>query len=619
MKKTLLLLCLLLTSTFAMAYDFEVDGIYYDIYTYENSNVAVSYNSKLSYTGEVIIPSTVTYDNITYNVKSINYNAFKGCSSLTSVTIPESVTSIGTFAFDGCTGLKKVEFANIEALLNTSFSGRSANPLYYAHHLYINGEEVKNLVVPPNITSPYIDQSLIGCYFESIVVEEGNTVYDSRDNCNAIIETASNTMIVGCKSTTIPNNVVSIKTAFTKGCGPTTLTIPNNVERTDLDAFYGCTGIKNLYIEEGKNNDDYLSLSGSSEFNIKESSIETMFIGRTITYNGHLSNPISGNLNLKSLFIGRFVYDFSDMTECGNLNTIEVEEGNTIFDSRNNCNAIIRTSDNLLIQGCNSTIIPESVVYIANKAFANCCSLISITIPESVTGIYDNAFSGCKLRNVMVKREVPPYSSTISFSEQTYYHTTLYIPTGAWEAYAYDDAWYRFINIRETATASSEVSAENTYTLMDAKSFVYTVYDPVNDRLGTVSSIGVDENNPNHCWQAMEVDGKQFLYNIGAKKFAVPATDGSSFTLSDTVGSLSMTDGEDGVVFNNHNETQWALVANERMSIDESVEETIVTAIESINANLNLNAGAFYDLNGRQVTNPTKGIYIRDGKKVLVK
>ena len=155
--KQILLLCLLWTvGISASAYDFYVDGIYYNITSSTSPyTVAVTYktNGYKSYSGDVIIPSSVTYNSITYSVTSIGYKAFSSCSGLTSITIPNSVTSIGYEAFSYCKGLTRVNITDLEAWCNISFNDYNGNPCYYAHHLYLNDEEITDLVIPNSVTS----------------------------------------------------------------------------------------------------------------------------------------------------------------------------------------------------------------------------------------------------------------------------------------------------------------------------------------------------------------------------------------------------------------------------------------------------------------------------------
>ena len=159
--QSLMLIAALLTSAHAHAHDFEAknsDGvtIYYNITSSTDKTCEVTFrggysNSYLNeYMGSIVIPETVTYNGTTYSVTSIREYAFHGCD-LTSVTIPNGVTSIGSRAFEYCYKLTSVNISDLEAWCNIYFGGSSANPLYYAKKLYLNGELLTGLVIPDSI------------------------------------------------------------------------------------------------------------------------------------------------------------------------------------------------------------------------------------------------------------------------------------------------------------------------------------------------------------------------------------------------------------------------------------------------------------------------------------
>ena len=105
-----------------MAYDVEIDGIYYNVIK-KTDKAAIVTNGDNPYTGEVVIPETITFEGVEYSVKSIGDGAFSGCSILTSVTIPSTVTRIGHSAFSRCTGLTSVTIpSSVTSLGNNAFS-----------------------------------------------------------------------------------------------------------------------------------------------------------------------------------------------------------------------------------------------------------------------------------------------------------------------------------------------------------------------------------------------------------------------------------------------------------------------------------------------------------------
>ena len=174
----------------------------------------------------VTIPSSVT---------SIGKYAFYNCSGLTSVTIPNSVTSIGEYAFFGCSGLTSVTIPN-----SVSYIGEAA---------FFGCSGLTSVTIPNSVTSigSYAFSSCSG--LTSVTVDKNNGTYNSRDNCNAIIETSTNKLIVGCKNTIIPNSVTSIGNgAFYICLELTSVTIPNSVTSIGDSAFYSCWGLTSVTI-----------------------------------------------------------------------------------------------------------------------------------------------------------------------------------------------------------------------------------------------------------------------------------------------------------------------------------------------------------------------------------
>ena len=121
---TLFLFSLILSvvfSTSALAYDVKIDGIYYNLNS-EGKTAEVTDRSGKYYSGEVVIPSSITVEGKEYTVTSIGNEAFYHCSGLTSVTIPNSVTSIGEKVFFGCSGLTSVNIPNsVTSIGNSAF------------------------------------------------------------------------------------------------------------------------------------------------------------------------------------------------------------------------------------------------------------------------------------------------------------------------------------------------------------------------------------------------------------------------------------------------------------------------------------------------------------------
>lgn len=239
------------------------------------------------------------------SIKGIAIEAFDGCKELTSVEFPKRLTTICRYAFRDCEGLVSINIpkrlTNIESMAFYRCSG-----------------------------------------LQTIVVDKKNTVYDSREDCNALIETATNTLIVGSNNTVIPSSIVKIEnSAFSGYTDLDNIVIPESVTNIESYAFKDCSGLKELYIPK----------------------------------------------NVTSISMSAF-------EGCSGLQNIIVEDGNPYYDSRNGCKAIIVTETNNLIQGCNNTIIPDGIQRISDSAFKGCLGLTNVNIPASVTNIGKQVFEG---------------------------------------------------------------------------------------------------------------------------------------------------------------------------------------------------------------------------------
>ena len=349
---------LLLSATTATAHDFEVDGIYYNKYDWNNT-VSVTYKGNASnaydneYSGAVIIPSEVTHEGTTYSVTSIGMCAFSSCSGLTAVEIPNSVTSIDYEAFMGCSGLTAVEIPNsVTSIGESAFYGCSG---------------LTAVEIPSSVTH------IAGLAFsecsglESITVESGNTKYDSRDNCNAIIETATNTLHTGCKNSYIPNSVISIgNSAFSFCRGLTSIEIPNSVTSIGNSAFYNCRDLSSIDIP---NSVATISKSAFSDC----SSLTSVVIPNSVTSIG--GDAFSNCYNLRRVFFNATKSSNSDSYPIfDNYNWIFVI-GENVKQLPNN---LINTSARIVshaavppVISANTFNVDYSTVYVSSTAYAD--------------------------------------------------------------------------------------------------------------------------------------------------------------------------------------------------------------------------------------------------------
>ncbi len=350
-------------SNFRYSFYYKGDITSFDEFQYFFGLTEIGGFEGCSNLSSIVLPSTA---------KIIQTFAFEECTSLKTLVIPNSVMYIGQRSFAGCTGLTSIEIPNsvielgrIERDNGTEVGGgtfencSNLRTVVLSKNLEILGGDIfkgctslSSLNIPKSVTW-IIGNNVSECYnLTSIQVEEGNPVYDSRNNCNAIINTADNELISGCKTTIIPNSISNIGHDAFRGIKDlSAIAIPNSVVSIGNNAFEDCSGLTSLTIPNSVNS------------------------------------------------IGKSAFSGCDLT------SITVESGNAKYDSRDDCNAIIETETNMLVAGSMKTIIPNSVTSIGEGAFSG-CSLTSLTIPNSVTSIGDLAFSGCSLTSLTIPNSV---------------------------------------------------------------------------------------------------------------------------------------------------------------------------------------------------------------------
>ncbi len=409
---------------------------------------------------EVIVPN---------GVETIGYSAFRGCTALSKVSLGNSVKSLDSQVFDGCTSLTTITgISHLESIGGSAFNityntfipwfeNLPDGLLYLGKVLYqYKGTMPDNTTINVKegttqigyrafydcnglfgISIPQSLNSIDSYAFEncpnlaSITVASGNEKYDSRSNCNAIVETEKNMIVAGCKGTTIPNTITAIGSHAFYGSGLTEVVLSNSIDSIARNAFAYSTSLKSVMIGKGT---------------------------RKI---------------MDDVFIG-----------CKKITTINVASNNPYYDSRDNCNAIIEKSTDKLIVGCPSTVIPASVKAIGDYSISSLgySSLYSLIIPDNVEMIGNyavrynynlqsltlgkevkeigkSAFEGCNaLRCIRSFVDSPANidesvfrSNYTDHPDSIYNSATLYVPIGSKINYMNSVGWNKFKNIVEIA------------------------------------------------------------------------------------------------------------------------------------------------------------------------
>lgn len=314
-------------------------------------------------------------------VTSIGKNAFYQFTAVKEMVIPEGVTLIGDNGLSSMSKLESVSLPNSLTTIN--------------NYAFTDCPKLTSLYIPKNVSSI---GSIILEYSEAITslsVDKENTTFDSRDNCNAVIKTATNALVLGTNVTVIPATVTTIdRSAFQHCSVMTQIVIPSSVKTINRTAFAYCSGLTSIEIPAS-----VTSISGEA-------------------FNG-----------------------------CDGLQTMVVAAENTKYDSRNKCNAIIETETNTLVCGCAVTVIPEDVTAIGEYAFDYCKAMKSITIPASVKSIGSSAFAACtNMESLTCLNPVPPTAASRFTFSNVPKDIPVYVPKASVEAYKEANFWKEFTN-----------------------------------------------------------------------------------------------------------------------------------------------------------------------------
>ena len=354
--------------------------------------------------------------------------AFKGCSGLTSLTLPSCVTSIGTAAFEGCSGLKSLTIpSSVTSISDYAFEGCSG---------------LKSLTIPSSVTS-ISDYAFEGCSgLKSLTIPSSVTSigWAAFRGCS------------GLRSLTLPSSVILIGDHAFEGCnGLISLTIPSSVISIGESAFRGCSGLTSLTLPSG------VTSIGSEAFE-GCSGLTSLTIPSSVTsIGGYAFGGCSGLTNL-TISSGVTEIGYYAFYGCSGLTSLTIpssvtEIGKSVFKG---------------CSGLKSLTIPSCVTSIGREAFRGCSGLKSLTLPSSVTLIGEWAFDGCSgLTSIYVYPEKLPKLESNVFNGCDAKNCTVYVPKGTYADYKLSKFGY-FENIVDGINKDGLLTTQVTIKLDEA-------------------------------------------------------------------------------------------------------------------------------------------------------
>ncbi len=313
------------------------------------------------------------------SVVRIERFAFAGCSALTSVSIGSGLKSVAEYAFNGCESLERVDISSLSVWLGIDFESYGANPLTYAHNLYVNGELFTELTIPDGVTG-------IGKY-----------------------------AFAGCSGLTklvIPDGVTNIgEHAFSYCSGLTDVVIPNSVISIGYAAFGSCSNLESITIpfvgatKDGKMFPFFASLFGFNGWSGSGGQISHVD-----------SDKVPASLKTVTITGGERIGN-NAFSDCSNLENVILCDDVSVIDS----GAFSYCS------GLRNITIPSSLTSIGEGAFRRCVNMTNITIPASVRRIGNNAFYECyKLLEVYNKSGLEIVPGSYENGDVGYYAKAVY-------------------------------------------------------------------------------------------------------------------------------------------------------------------------------------------------
>ena len=456
-----ILLCMICTK--AAAHDIYVENadgktIYY-IWSSDKTELLVSYRGGVPgefgncfYSGNIVIPSSVDYNGVTYSVISIRMYAFRGQTALHSVVMPNTITFIGSSAFSDCTTLTSVTIGSgLTAIGSSAFSNcknltlvtLNNNVLITKGHSLADtfGKQVKKYVIGNSVTS--IGSSAF----------KGCTGLTSIEIPNSVTSIGSSAFkgCTGLTSIEIPNSVTSIGFSAFSGCtGLTSIEIPNSVTIIDEGTFQNCTGLTSIEIPNSVTRIYNNAFDGTGWYDNQPDGL--IYLGKWLL--GYKGNMTEKEIAISEGTKGIACYAFKG---CSGLTSVTIPNSVTSIgdEAFRGCRGLtsltisnrVTSISDYAFAGCSgltSLTIPNSVTSISDYAFAGCSGLTSLTIPNSVTSIGESAFNDCSgLTELISHATTPPVCRNGAF----YYinkKCKLFVPKGCVEAYRSADQWKAF-------------------------------------------------------------------------------------------------------------------------------------------------------------------------------